>query len=119
MWRQFTMAMGVYEGYALFRELGGEIKVVSFLRPQGLLNIVGERPVISIRKGDSLEEQVKTLLHELIHLSSENWRFWGQHLTKDDPVEMRIEQETEIVYSCQPRFVEHLREKIRSARYQK
>ena len=67
--------MGVYEGYKLFKETSGEIRV-DYMLVQGLIKVEGfGNCVIKLNRMNSLEEQVKTLIHEFLHLSPEYFRF--------------------------------------------
>ena len=112
--------MGFYEGYKIFRELEGKIEIKNFMLSKGLITILGSQPLITINNNLSLEEQVKTFIHELIHLEYKNWK----HLTpgclpEDHPAEIEIEKETQETYNNNPILVKHLREKLQEVRYKK
>lgn len=105
--------MGGYAGYSLFRETQGKLVVERFMLSHGLIHIDGTgQPTIILNRSDSLEEQVKTLIHELLHLSDENLKLLGERLDLGHPEEQRLEREMEQIYLSQPRLVDHLRKKI-------
>lgn len=117
----FFYSMGVYDGYSYFRQGGGRIVKSNMSHHcHGSLGVLYASPkqyFITINRADSIDEQVKTLIHEFLHLSLEN----RQHIF-DDPFgeqrgiieeeEHRVMKETEMVYQMQPNLVEHLRKVV-------
>lgn len=63
--------MGVYRGYKLFLETKGEVHFVDY--EKGQASVTGYSPfIVEVSKKDCLEEQVKSFIHELLHISWES-----------------------------------------------
>lgn len=112
--------MGIYTGYSAFRRIEGWIEL-SYLGPKsrGIIRTHRGHPkIIVLNEDDSLDEQVRTLIHELLHLSPERRRFLDnlsfacQQSGKNHPEEIKIEEEMEAVYLSQPMLVSYLKNKI-------
>src|SRR3989344_4981447 len=107
--------MGVYEGYKLFKETSGEIRV-DYMLVQGLIKVESFRNwFIKVNRINSLEEQVKTLIHEFLHLSPEYFRYTGNTSNSDkflSTIEEELDKKMEIIYDNQPCLVRHLKGKI-------
>ncbi len=105
--------MGVYEGLS-------RISLIHFYEGSekdhfGSLNYFGGKYDVGINTFYSLEEQVKTLIHEALHLSKP---FWDSLASVDTDTSLLkqeegdIERLTDAIYSCQPRLVDYLRSVI-------
>ncbi len=105
--------MEVYEGYRLFRRNGGIIALSSCLeidhRGQIIWDETEFRPIIFLNKDDPLEEKVKTLIHELMHLAPCYLRYAarGEKLPADK--EDEIERKTLDFYQKRPFLVGRFR----------
>ena len=119
--------MGVYRGLVLFKKSGGKVIKNSIFIP-AILSIFPSTAqfYIQIRESDSLEEQLKSIIHELLHISYEyedimrnknirNARNINKflkefrHFHYNSELERKIEQETEVIYANQPSLVNYLR----------
>jgi len=63
----------IYRGYAIFRRMGGRILEVPDSNPHyhGSIERIGERNFISLALQDHIDNQIETLVHELLHLGYE------------------------------------------------
>ncbi|MBS3075085.1 hypothetical protein J4429_01355 [Candidatus Pacearchaeota archaeon] len=121
----------IYRGYAIFRRMGGRILEVPDSNPHyhGSIERIGERNFISLALQDHIDNQIETLVHELLHLGYE-YRTPQYKIIPGLPIpkelgitieeakkyigdmEKLIEAETEKVSQTQPLLVSHLRELI-------
>lgn len=101
--------MGVYEGYQKFRKAGGTIKFAE-LEPGTCAMVNPETCEIELDRDYPLEEQVKSLIHEFLHLCKKYGRFL--YVSAYHYVETAIEKETPGVYFNQPNLANHLRKKV-------
>ena len=115
--------MGFYEGYKVFRKEMGKIKIHPFFsKKEAYLRILEEgEPGVIISENDSLEEQVKGIIHEIIHLSRKYRRRGSAFMRRlanpeeYDQIEKEIETQTQGVYNTQPNLVKKLKEEIKKA----
>lgn len=128
--------MSIYRGYSIFRKYGGIITKSEFSSSglHGVLSRIGNRRIIQINTNDNLEEQIKTVLHELIHIgfpeeTPQKYIIPGFPLPKGisqeqaliylNELDKKIDEEMEQVYKCQPILINHLRRKIQELYLQK
>ena len=113
--------MGFYQGYNRFKTADGKLRIeyiiydgqIKIETYDGPINIEEFcHPVIKIKSMLPLEEKVKVFIHEVFHLTSEYWKYLGQKLGPDHPVEKKIESDVQVIYDNQPGLVEHLKKKI-------
>lgn len=117
----------IYRGYALFKRLNG--KIIEIKREpnfRGNLSGTSEQKSIILNQNDSLDEKVKTVIHELLHLGYEygtlSWEIIpGLPIPTDLKISKReavkivgrferiVNRETERVFQCQPVLVNYLR----------
>ena len=69
-----------------------------------------------------MREQVKTLIHEFLHLSYDphsrlSFYFYSVNEKEYEELEDKIEKETVRIYECQPCLVEHLKELLLETSY--
>ena len=120
--------MAVYLGYQEFKRHNGKVLQDTFANPEihGHLWWRNTRDnvqyFITTRSDDSLREQARTVIHELLHIGLEGddlflFSSMGRGITPSEmdklheyllPVEAEVRKLTDEVYSCQPRFVEHI-----------
>lgn len=74
----------------------------------------GDRFTISAT--DSEEEQIITLLHEVVHDYPEYRSRSRGWFNRDETVEARIEKEAQEIYQTRPRIVEYVRRQLRLAK---
>ena len=121
--------MEVYRGYYLFRKGGGEVIMIHDVLWQASILVTPslKRYDIIVLHNDSLEEQVKSLIHEFVHIGIEedyliNCPLMLRGMAEEDfnsyigIIEKKIENAAIEVYNCQPFFVGHLRELILRSR---
>jgi len=76
--------------------------------------------LILINKSDSLEEQVKSILHEVIHMHpkfiSYTGGLWENTISRNDEYEKRIEQFVQQVYSQREDIVNFIIARLNEAR---
>lgn len=114
----------IYRGYAIFRKHRGVICPDSqkFHQKQwrGNLTCIGPREIIFTKEENDLEEQVKTIIHELLHLGIEGYEGVKrsvelEEITQEELYALEkevIDPLTEIIYQNQPILVNHIRKKI-------
>lgn len=121
--------MIIYRGYYLFRKAQGKI-IKSRIRVSGLLYTFGESYLIQVKEDDILEEQIKTILHELAHLGlegknfdeidpelTENFMFGRLSLEQKKlivKIEEDVEKESGNFYERNPPLVDYIRKKLSS-----
>ena len=83
---------------------------LGFILPNGLICVNGKAP---------LEEQVKTVLHEIIHLAPEfrtyNEGCWNKTITRKERVEEKIESHAQEIYRTRPDVVKVIEERLAAA----
>ncbi|MEK6830735.1 MAG: hypothetical protein AABX77_01785 [Nanoarchaeota archaeon] len=119
--------MIIYKGYYYFKKSNGIVLKINTYNnwKHGSIGTIGERIYIELNKEDSLEEQVKTVIHELAHLGLEGENFDKIHKIKYDllafsdedikiikEVENKINREVENFYYRDPPLVNYIREKL-------
>ena len=68
--------MIIYKGYYYFKKaLSKIIRFSIFNKTHGSIGSLGESYIICVKKDDPLEDQIKTILHELAHLGLEGKNF--------------------------------------------
>lgn len=107
--------MSIYFAYSYFRRVDGLIFKANLKKGVhgALILFAGENRFIEVNKNDSLEEQVKTVIHELLHISRE-WSYLNLGTSNNglEYPESMIEEETQIVYENQPKLVKNLEKLI-------
>ncbi|MBS3079655.1 ImmA/IrrE family metallo-endopeptidase [Candidatus Pacearchaeota archaeon] len=104
----------IEKGYRIFKENNGKITRwfnESYIR--GSLAYIESRPLIMINKNDSIDEQLKTLIHELLHIGYEHdllIKKPRQECAQD--LEEKINQETEEIFESCPDMIEILKKEI-------
>jgi len=127
--------MIIYKGYYYFKKGNGIITKINTYNnyDHGEIGKIGEQFYIKIEKEDPLEEQVKTVLHELAHLGLE-----GKNFDKFDPyftdnmmlgklsneqknrmieLENEIDKDVENFYERNSPLVDHIRKKLSDYNY--
>ena len=114
--------MGIYQGLQFFKRNNGCLDLFPLDDCDGELNYCCDDIFIHINSDNSLEDKVKTFIHELIHLVPENWMYWCYLMDNyiDDKLvdefEESVENETQMVYESQPILINYLREKIQNVK---
>jgi hypothetical protein len=104
--------MGFYQGYNRFKGADGKLRI-TYITLDGMINIEEfGQPIITIKSTLSLEEKVKTFIHEILHMTDEYWQYLGQNLDLDHPAEKKVESEVQVIYDSQPHLVEYLKKII-------
>ena len=123
--------MIIYEGYYYFKKNGGKI-IKAGIRAKGILStlsdISSKSYIIQVKQDDPLEEQVKTVLHELAHLGLEgkNLDDFDSDFTKNmalgklsqkqkikmKELENKIDILTEDFYNRNPPLISYIRENL-------
>ena len=109
--------MGVYDGIQYLRSKKAKISIVPLAMDASILDCSEEQKDsefrIEINCDLPLEEQVKSLIHEILHCGSPYRNYLGRGISlfrgTYSEFEEKIENLTEQVYSCQPRLTDWLR----------
>ncbi len=113
----------VYKGYALFKKEGGKLIKSSLDETKGIITRHRGKKFIIINGHIGMREQVKTIIHEFLHLSYDpnlSISVYSQLFTNKkeyEELEDRIEKEMMQVYENQPCLVKHLRGLLLEATY--
>ena len=112
----------IYKGYALFKKEEGRIIKSSLRETKGIITTHRGKKFIIINGHLGMREQVKTLIHEFLHLSYDphsrlSFYFYSVNEKEYEKLEDKIEKETVQVYENQPHLVQHLRELLLAAAY--
>jgi Zn-dependent peptidase ImmA (M78 family) len=83
------------------------------------LGIILQNGLILVNKSDSLEEQVKTVLHEIIHMHPEFISYtgglWDGSISRNEEYERKIEQSAQQIYSKRKDIIDFITAKLREA----
>ena len=110
--------MLAYYGLYHFRRSDGKIYHDPMKPGEHASLVFAENPVsIILNQNDSIDEQVRSVIHELIHIGIVQLRIkQGVYGSKDTfgghEDEKRIEEEMQHVYTMQPHLVSHIKEMI-------
>ena len=112
----------IYKGYALFKKEEGRIIKSSLRETKGIITTHRGKKFIIINGHLGMREQVKTLIHEFLHLSYDphsrlSFYFYSVNEKEYEELEDKIEKETVRIYECQPCLVEHLKELLLETSY--
>ena len=68
---------------------------------------------IRINNNLSIDNRIKTLIHECLHFSPEFRSYLGKALCYSHPVERKIDKLSDDIFNCQPILSKFLEDKIR------
>lgn len=110
----------IYSGIKEFKRRGGTIvKQFSIHDIKPLSGVIYEtsskKPVIVINAFYPLEEKIKTIIHEFLHLSPKYIPYYG-HGKSNRYVEECIDSDVELVYKTSPILVDYLKKKYSQAK---
>jgi len=99
--------MGVYEGFQRLRRAGTAVFVSPWSHDASVIahheySATSYEYEMTIDEKLSLEQRVKTMIHEFLHFSAQFREYLGKRLTKNHPVEREIDNLTDIVYDTSP-----------------
>ena len=107
--------MGFYDGFQFFRKNGLQIRCEVNLIPKARTSIVNDNFLVEISPRLSLDERVKSIIHEAIHFGSPHLHRLIELRNKGMPekeyqeLETDVENLTEQVYKNQPVLVRWLK----------
>lgn len=104
------ISKNVYEGYRKFKESGGLIRLVDDhiydACVEYAINLEGNLSNIITIKEKDIEIEIKSFMHELLHLSDKYRTALYEHSLQEEA----IENEVETVYAKCPEFVDELKQ---------
>ncbi len=75
--------------------------------------------LIMINKNDPLDEQIRTILHEIIHMHPSFIAYtgglWERTITRDEQIESEIEKLAQDTFSTRPDIVDFIKRKLEEA----